>query len=366
MHGRYKYLLTVIGEESDIRTKTLLRALAPFSDSIGFLSYHTNLHTHALLTSDLPPPELFAKLPKFRDVGFRITILSQERAQSANNAIQIKAAESNPAGILSYVFSNSNFQPFICAAAKRQPIFVSKRLQPELARTTSLFKKLNEMYAARKRRQDAKETVSKRASELKFLHIMETYFADIQLPPFLFAHDNPRDTPGQKKPALPTISPAVARIAVFDDPTSPYFNIEDRRLHQKYAMAARDLGYAETYDYIAYPPHCYDRLDRHSSCSIRLRLLELRQQHDLQVLEYVAGTRKSIIPPLKVFSKLTPIQFRLPSQTAVATSLPLATAVPWHHYGRSAAFSAVCRLRRFSVQDHEAASTGAVVTLSLP
>jgi hypothetical protein len=175
------------------------------------------------------------------------------------------------------------------------------------------------MYAARKQRQEAKETVHLRKNNLKFFHIMKTYFTDIQLPPFLYASENAR----RRRPTRGSnISPAVAHVAVFEDPSSPYFNLEDRYWNQKYAKAARDITYCEKFDYFPFPAHCYDRIDRLSCPPSQLRVLEMRRRHDLRVLKYVEGKRESVLPPRGIFNKITPIDFLLPSQITYATARP--------------------------------------------
>jgi len=304
MRGKHTYLLTIKGKASDTYTKKLLRILAPFADVFSFQSYYHNFHYHILIKTDAMLSDLVAKIPKSRDTDFRVAPLSPTLAQSANADIQIKAFNSNSTGFLNYVFSARNFQPFLCASAKRQPIFVSKRLQPELSRTTSLFKKLNEMYAARKLRQDAKETAPLCKNTLKFLHVMKTYFADLQLPPFLYASENSRRAARGKE-----IPAALAHVAVFEDPQSPYFNIDDRYWQKKYAKAARDLLYHETFDYFAYQQHCYDRIEPSLCTSEQLRILEMRRRHDIRVRQYINGDRTFILPPRSIFQKITPMAF---------------------------------------------------------
>jgi len=304
LRGKHTYLLTIKGKESDTYKKTLSRIFEPFVDSYGFQSYYHDFHYHILLKTDALLSDLVAKIPAFRATEFRVALLSPTLAQSANADIQIKAFNSNSAGFLNYVFSSRNFQPFICAASKRQPIFVAKRLQPELERTTSLLKTLNEMYAARKRRLDATETVPSHRLNLKFLHIMKSYFADIQLPSFLFASENSRRRAHGKE-----IPYAVAHVAVFEDPTSLFFNLEDRYWNQKYAKASRNITYSETYDYFPYPEHCYDRIEPSLCTSDQLRILKMRRRHDTRVFQYINGTRSSVLPPRSVFQTVTPMAF---------------------------------------------------------
>lgn len=334
-------MLTLPGQASDPRTKALLRTIAPFAEFICFQSYskkHHHQHTHAWLSSDLPFPELVANITQFRDPKARVTLTSPTLAQSADGYVHIESFNSNTAGFLNYVFGARNFQPFICAAAKLPLISVSKRLKPELARTTSLFKTLNEIFAARKKHQDAQKTVPVRKNDLDFFHVMKTYFADIQLPAFLYASEKGRKLARARHTRYIEVSPAVAHRAVFEDPSSPYFNLDDRRLRQKYEKAARDVSYAETYDYFTYPQHTYARIDQNydygdkTLCSpgqsrvlaMRrhhdFRTLELRRRHDLRVAQYVQGTRKFILPPRGIFDKITPTMFLVPTVICVATA----------------------------------------------